>query len=280
MPELHAGVEDWFQDGSATDAANPPFAAHLFGPFRIHRDGDALNDAAGLRRTSARTLLKWFLLNPGVRVESVELDAMLWPSRRSRTCSNRLHVTLHYLRHLLEPNLAARQPSTFIRSDGKRRYWFDFAGSWWTDVAEVERLLAAGKAAEKSGDAEAAMAAYEKLLDYYDQTFLTENLFDDAFDSSRATHDVAHREVEERLLRVYLTQGLAHKALTTAWAILDRDPFSEAASTAIAEISLLQGNVLAARTQFAGYMETVHRELGVYPSQATRQLWDRIERAG
>lgn len=264
---------------SAAGSSTHQFAACLFGPFQISRDGDPLNDDAGLRRTSARTLLKWFLLNPDVRSESSELCELLWPGRRSRGSLNQLHVTLYYLRHLLEPALAARQPSTFIHSDGKGRYWFDFTGCWWTDVTEVERLFAAGKNAEAKSDVETAITAYRALLGYYRQTFLPENLFDEAFHSSRAAVDVAHQDVENRLLRLYLARGLSHEALPIALSILERDPFSEEASTAVAEVSLLQGNVLSARAQLASYLETVHRELGADPSRTVLQLWERIERA-
>ncbi|MGY2063869.1 AfsR/SARP family transcriptional regulator, partial [Nocardia gipuzkoensis] len=167
---------------------------HLFGPFRLSRDGDPLDEVAGLGRASARTLLKWFLLHPGVRIGSRELCELLWPGRGGNV--NRLHVTLHHLRHLLEPNLAARHPSTFLRSDGKGLYWFDFADRWWTDVIEVDRLYAAGKAAEADGDSENAIDAYEALLAYHHRTFLPENLFDAAFDSARAAHEVLHRDAQ------------------------------------------------------------------------------------
>ncbi|MFH5232878.1 AfsR/SARP family transcriptional regulator [Antrihabitans spumae] len=241
------------------------------------RDGNPLKDAAVLGRTSARTLLKWFLLHPGVRVESATLCEILWPDKQHPSNpTNRLHVTLHYLRHLLEPGLAARQPSAFIRSDGKGWYYFDFAGRWWTDVGEVERLFAEGKAAEARADAECAIASYERLLDYYDRTFLTENLFDKAFDSSRTVHDVAHHTAESRLLRLYLAQGLTHKALSCALSVLDRDPYSEEASMAIAEVSLLQGNTVTARSQLADHLTTMRQELGVNPSPSASHLWGRI----
>lgn len=279
MPGQRGDVPSEAHSESAAGSASHRFAARLFGPFQISRDGDPLNGAAELRRTSARTLLKWFLLNPDVRVESSELCELLWRERNSRSNLNQLHVTLHYLRRLLEPTLAARQPSTFIRSDGRGRYWFDFTGCWWTDVTEVERLFAAGKDAEAKGDAKTAITSYEALLGYYRQTFLPENLFDEAFDSARTAFDVAHQNAESRLLRLYLIRGLPHEALPIALSILDRDPLSEEASTALAEVSLLQGNVLSARAQLAGYLETVRRELGVGPSRTVRQLWERIERA-
>jgi DNA-binding SARP family transcriptional activator len=267
------------QRPSMTKTTSEKYEAQLFGPFQILRNGKPLNDPA-LGRTSVRILLTWFLLNPGVHFESAELCELLWPSRRPANRSNRLAVTLHYLRHLLEPELGRRQPSKFIRSDGHGRYWFDYAGCWWTDVLDVERLFAAAKTAETKGDASAAITSYERLLDYYSQTFLPENLFDEVFDSVRAAQDVVHHTAQSRLLRLYLRRGLPHKVLSCALSVQDRDPYAEEAATAIAELNLLQGNTLAARTQLAGYVQTVHRELGVDPSPEVMRLWERVRRAG
>lgn len=279
MPERRAGPLDEVPGGPVTGTAGHRYTARLYGPFRVSRDSKLLNDAAAMGRTSARTLLKWFLLHPGVHVEPLDLCELLWPERVPRRQLNRLHVTLHDLRYLLEPKLTARQPSTFIRSDGKRGYRFDFDNRWWTDIIEIDRLLARGRRAEANEDLETAIASYEQLLDYYSRTFLPENLFDKAFDSCRTAYDVAQRDTENRLLRLYAIFGLTHKALPIALSVLERDPYSEEASTAIAEANLLQGNVLAARTRLATYAETVKRELGVDPGQATLRLRERIERA-
>lgn len=273
-----------FRQRPNAEAATPSnferhrYEAHLFGPFQIWRDDNSLERAAALSRTSTRTLLKWFLLNPGVRIDSSDLCEILWRDPKPRNNPNRLHVTLHYLRHLLEPGLASREPSTYIRSDGKGRYWFDISDCWWTDVLEVERLFAAGKQAEANEDAESAIALYEGLLDYFDLTFLPENLFDEAFDSARTAHDVIHHTAQSRLMSLYLQRGLIHKALPCALTVLDRDPYSEQAAIAIVEVSLLQGNILAARTQLADYLDTVRREIGADPSPAVLQLWERIRR--
>lgn len=280
MTEDHLRSSDEARHPHTSDLEPPRFTARFFGPFQVLRNGVPLDDAAGLGRTSARTLLKWFLLNPGVRVESPELYELLWPVRRARSNPNRLHVTLHYLRHLLEPGLNTREPSTFIRSDHKGLYWFDFADRWRTDALEVDQLLAAGRDADTAGDLEQAIRSYEILMDYYERTFLPENLFDEAFAAPRTAYEVAHREVEMRLLQLYLVRGLNHKALPIALSALDRDPYSEAAAVAIAEVSLRQGNTLAARTQLAGYLETIRRELGVNPSGHALRLWERIQRAG
>jgi DNA-binding SARP family transcriptional activator len=73
-----------------------------------------------------------------------------------------------------------------------------------------------------------------------------------------------------------LAEGLTHKALSCALSVLDRDPYSEEASTAIAEVSLLQGNTVTAQSQLADYLTTMQRELGLNPSRTALQLLERI----
>src|SRR5215216_3673014 len=106
------------------------FQAWLFGPFRVLRDGAEIADPAW-GRTSARTLLKWFLLNPGHTFSAAELCGVLWAGQSVTESLNKLHVTLHHLRHALEPDLPGRRPSSFIRTGDTSRYWFDPVDCWW-----------------------------------------------------------------------------------------------------------------------------------------------------
>ncbi len=253
----------------------PRYEAHCFGPFRVRRDGTALPDA-DFRRGTAKTLLKWFLLNPGVRAGGRELCEALWPDRPTASSSRLLHVTLHDLRHALEPALAARQASTFICSDGAGRHWFDDAGCWRVDVDEADRVSAQAAQAERNADHDAAIASYERLLGYYEQTFLPENIYDDTFACQRATREVAEADVLRRLLLLYLAEGLDHKALTLGLAMQERDPHSEEAIAAIAEVNLRQGNSLAARWHLEGFLRGLHQDTGLKPGPRLLGLWQTV----
>jgi len=261
--------------GPTSAATAPHYEALFFGTFQVRRDGSRLS-AAALNRASARTLLKWFVLQPGTRFEAHELCEILWPGQKPKDTLNRLHMAVHHLRHLLEPELAARQPSLFIRPTANGQYSFDFAGRWRTDVLEAERLLGGGKAAETEGDDAAAIAAYEGVLGYHERTFLAEDLYSEAFDPLRAEYEVSHDTVQSKLLHLYLASGITYKALTCALSMQERNPYSEEAATTLAEISLRLGNPLSARLQLQSYLETVQRELGVAPGTGALRLYERI----
>src|SRR5262245_49891107 len=147
--------------GRAGRSASAPlghFQAWLFGPFRVARDGVEITDADWSRK-SARTLLKWFLVSPDRQFSGAELCAVLWAGRPGGGTARNLHVTLHFLRHVLEPDLPRRRPSSFIRTDDTGRYWFDPLDHWWTDAGEMERLWQSAHASGERGDSDAAIGS-------------------------------------------------------------------------------------------------------------------------
>ncbi|MER7756984.1 BTAD domain-containing putative transcriptional regulator [Kitasatospora sp. NPDC097643] len=258
-------------------AAPTTHQAQLFGLFRVVRDGSPLGDPAW-GRASARTLLKWFLLNPGQRFRPTELSEVLWPGC-TRSPANRLHVTQHALRHALEPELPSRRPSTFIRSDADGRSWFDPGDRWWTDVDEVARLAKAARAAQDGGDTAAAITCYERMLAHYSRGFLPEDLYEDAFTPFRTAHDLAHSETLRRLLRLYRGTGQRYEALNCAMGILDRDPYSEEAVVSVVEVQVEQGCVTAAISELERFVRTVERDLGTPPSRELLTLQERVRHA-
>jgi DNA-binding SARP family transcriptional activator len=256
--------------------ARQEYEAWLFGPFRVHRGGAPLGDPRG-GRASARTLLKWFLLNPRLEFRDIELSEVLWPGCAGNR-ANRLHVTQHSLRRVLEPELASRQPSRFIRSD-PGRYWFDPADCWWTDLDDVALLSKSACAARRAGNTTPAIASYERLLAYYDQGFLPEEVYQDAFAVFRAAHERGHEEALLQLLRLHRQAGHLYEALTCAMRILDRDPYSEEAATSVVEIHLEQGSLTGAISQLEQFVRTLQEDLGVAPSRELLALRERVRRA-
>jgi DNA-binding SARP family transcriptional activator len=258
-------------DAEPGGAIGSRYEARLFGPFRVLRDGVPIGGSAGLGRASARTLLKWFLLTPGTSMTRVELARLLWPDLDLEVGQRRVYSTLHYLRRFLEPELSARQPSSFIRSDDGR-YRFDPAGRWFSDVASIGQLLAEARSARRGGDTEGAIRALEGVVDCYRQTFLPEDVYDDRFADARASFDVANEDAQSLLLELYLAGGLDDKALGCGLALLERDPYSEVAVTAIAQVYLRQGNPAAASQQLDLFRRHLSRDLGTQPGPQVCRL--------
>lgn len=251
------------------------YEASFFGPFFITRDGRPLEESAW-RRNTALMLLKWFLLNPAERFSTQELCAMFWPTSTLKSAANSLHVTLHHLRHALEPELPPGCPSTFIRHDKRKYYRFDLRDLWWTDVLEVQALSAAARDADSNGPTAVAIALYNQLVAYYRRTFLPEDVYEDFFSPYRHQHELAYAQALKHLMRLYLRDGSFSAALSCALHVLDTDPYNEDAVRTIVQVYLRQGYVTGAVTQLDDFLQVLKHDLDLEPSNELLALRDTI----
>ena len=150
------------------------YRGYLFGPFRLFRGEQAIGDLMQ-RRNKARMILKWFLLNPGKLGSADEFIDLFWPEISPEKTLGNFHVTMHCLRHMLEPTLNARQESAFIRRKPNNFYWFQTDESWWTDTSDVEMLLERARAYDVQGDNRRASYYYRKVASYCSRGFLPED---------------------------------------------------------------------------------------------------------
>src|SRR5581483_5838624 len=100
------------------------YKVHFFGLFRVLRDNQPLGEPVW-RRNKAKSLLKWFLLNTGRMFSADQLIKSFWPDMTRASAERNFHVSIHYLRHLLEPDLPPRHESTYIRRNKDNLYWFE-----------------------------------------------------------------------------------------------------------------------------------------------------------
>lgn len=261
--------------GTASSPRSESYEASLFGPFRITLSGRPLGEPTW-RRNRARTLLKWFLVNPAELFSEEQLCFLFWPDRGREKAANNLHVTLHYLRHVLEPSLAPRCPSTFIRRNGQGYYWFDPQDLWWTDVLEVRALSAAAKEARRKGEISRAIALYEQSIAYYRLTFLPEDVYEDVFATHRCEHDIAHTESLNQLMHLYLRVGQLPSALSCAMQVLSIDPYREDAVKTIVHVYLRQGNFTSALRQLDDFLDTLRQDGSLAPDHELLTLRSNI----
>lgn len=242
------------------------YQAHFFGLFRVTLAQQPLGEP-GWRRNKARTLLKWFLLNPGDLFEIEQLARLLWPQTAASSAISNLHVTIHYLRHMLEPDLAAGRPSTFIRRNRHNYYWFELNDAWWTDVLDVHYLRSHLKEAGQIGDIAQATACANQLLAYYELKFLPEDVYEDLFAPFRRQHEYAHLQLLEQLIESCTAAEYYDDALSYALRMRTLDPYSEIAVKTIAHIHLLQGNTTAAIRQIDTFQRFLKLDMGVEPGE-------------
>ena len=258
--------------------AHARYNAFFFGPFRITRDEQPLGEP-NWRRNKAKALLKWFLLNPGDLFSVEQLSRLFWPESSQKVATSNLHVTLHYLRYVLEPDLEHGKPSTFVRRNRHNYYWFDLGGVWWSDVSEVEYLSTRAKEAERRENLAETIALSNQLLAYYNLGFLPEDIYEDAFSPYRRQHEYTYIRLIEHLLQLYVRVEQQDEALSCALHLLSVDPYNENAVKAMVHIYLHQGNITGALRQLNDFQRSLQQDLGVEPEGEVLTLRETILRA-
>jgi DNA-binding SARP family transcriptional activator len=150
------------------------YRAYFFGPFRFFCGEQSIGELMQ-RRNKARMILKWFLLNPGKVGSADEFIDLFWPDIALDQAMGNFHVTMHYLRHMLEPSLHARQESAFIHRKPNNFYWFEMDERWWMDTRDLELLLERARTYDAQRDERRAAYYYRKIANYCPQGFRLED---------------------------------------------------------------------------------------------------------
>lgn len=264
-----------------TPAADAPVRnwARFFGPFEVLRDSEPFAREA-MNRSSSRVLLQWFLLHPETPITAAEAVDLLWRRPAGAEAAGRLHGPLHHLRRALEPERAPRSQSRYIKTDGAGVYWFHPCGEWDSDFGQAQKLLAQAEGHQAAADPGRAIAALERYMALCRNQFLPEDLYEDRFQDVRAEHEVALHRAQVQLLRLYMSQGMCHRALSHALSVQEGDPCNEAAAMTIAQVHLRNGQPAAAARQLEQFISTVTAELGTTPGPRLQGLLHRIRERG
>jgi DNA-binding SARP family transcriptional activator len=251
------------------------YRAYIFGKFRLLCLEQPVKEAMW-RRNKAKSLLKWFLLNPGKLCSADEFIDLFWPDVPLETAFGNLHVTMHCLRHLLEPALGPRESSTFIHRQANNFYWFDMNESWWIDTTDVQHLFETAHTFDTQGEDVKASFYYRKVVAHCAQGFLPEDEPEEWLRSYRQHFEYIYLQVLMRLIQLYQQRDELEDVLEYAYLALSQDPYCEPAIKAIIDVYFKQGNSAMALNRFDGFRALLHQELGVEPSKEMYALETKI----
>lgn len=251
------------------------YRAYLFGPFRLFRENVSIVEQMR-RRSKTGTLLKWFLLNPGKLASSDELLDLFWPDLSAETALGNLHVTLHYLRHLLQPELKARYESRFIHRRPNNFYWFDMDETWWADTVDVQQLFNTARSFDQQGSDIKASFYYRKVISYCISGFLPEDTSEEWLELYRRHYNHIYSQALQHMMQICTRRGELEEVVEYAYQALTVDPYCEPATKAIVDVYLQQGNVSAASQRLNDFCSFFQQTLGIDPGQDFHLLRDRI----
>lgn len=241
---------------------NALYRAYSFGQFRLLCQEKPIKETMW-HRNKVKALLKWFLLNPGRLCSADEFIDLFWPELSPEAAFGNLYVTMHCLRHLLEPSLGPRKASKFIRRQSNNFYWFDMDETWWTDIADVKHLFETAGTFDTYGDDVKASFYYRKLVSHCCLGFLPEDKSEQWLRPYRQHYDHIYLQVLVRLIQIYQQRGELEEILEYAYLALSLDPYCEPAMKAIIDVYFKQGDVGIAMRKLDDFHYFMRQELGM-----------------
>lgn len=254
------------------------YRAYLFGPFRVLR-GEEVVGQRGHRREKALLLLKWFLLNPGRPCSIDELIDLGWAQTTREKATGSIHVAMHCLRRMLEPDLPPGHDSSFVHRSGSTFYRFEPGQQWWTDADEVVRLFDRARASDRQGDGRRACFYYGRVTAHpLHRFFEGEEALESRLVPYRTRYETLHSQSLVRLMRLHRDRGEIEECLEYAYRMLTVNPYNELAATIIAEAHLTRGSSAHARQRLGTFLQSCVRRLGNENRTDVLALCDRAVR--
>lgn len=251
------------------------YRAYLLGQFRFLREEQSIAEEMH-RRSKAGTLLKWFLLNPGTLGSADEFIDLFWPDISSETALGNLHVTMHYLRRLLEPALAPRQKSRFIRRHANNFYSLQVDETWWIDTTELQQLFNTAREMDQQGYASKASFYYRKVISGCSLGFLPGDAGEQWLAPYRRLYERFYSQSLQHMIQLCTQKEEWDDVIEYAYQALAIDPYREPATKAIIHAHLQQGNISAANHALDGFCNFFQQTLGMEPGKDFHLLRKRI----
>ncbi|MFF3054778.1 ATP-binding protein [Streptomyces sp. NPDC057909] len=254
------GAED---TNDSTEPTPPLLRLHLFGGFRVTRDGGPpLADK--WPRPSARALVKLLAVSPGHSLHREQAMEICWPDSDAQAALGSLRVALHAARRAIEPELAPRASSSYLTGEGTLLRLDPH-----TVVIDADQAANLAEQALAGGSTEALTAA----LAAFTGKLLPEDRYAPWAEARREELSAMCDRVRLALAEAHLADGETELATEVALRAVAAAPAEERAHRVLIDAYLRQGLRRQAVRQYHLCREALDAELGVRPGPATEQLY-------
>jgi DNA-binding SARP family transcriptional activator len=251
-------------DGAAVQAVRAPFRIELFGNFSIRRGDEPLN---AVNTTRLQSLLAYLVLQRGMPQPREQVAFLLWPDSDEGQSRTNLRQLLHHFRRALPLECH------FLEIDHQTVRWRNDP-TCAVDVLEFDTALAEAEAAAKAADISTEIHALEQAARLYRDDLLPA-IYDEWLRHDRDAYRQKSAQVLARLASLLeKTQNYA-AAIRHVESLVAQDPLREAHHQHLIRLHMSNGDRASALRAYHQCMRVLRRELGVEPSGATRELFER-----
>lgn len=237
---------------------------------------------AGVNTPRLQSLLAYLVLHRDTPQLRQHLAFQFWPDAPEGQARNNLRQALHTLR------LALPDPTTFLASDASTLRWRPDAPCS-LDVAELERALAAAETAETAeamggtggtspDGRDTLRATLERAASLF-QADLLPSCYDEWIALERERLRLRFLRALDRLVALLEEEGDHAAAIGYARRMIRHDALNEDAYRRLMRLLARTGDRAGALRVYHACATALQRELGIAPSAATRQAYERLVRA-
>src|SRR6266851_2689339 len=217
-----------------TSSSDPLLRLYLFGPLRASVGGQVAIGEHFTRR-KAKALLALLYLERGRYIPKDELIERLWPNLEEMPAdSGRLKQTVLVLRRALEGGSSRRTGWQYIVERGGT-YYFNTQVAYKCDLEDFEQELKQAYADRQVGDAEAALAHFQRAFALRRSELLPEFRYDDWAGGHIGGEREQCLQALEDAARLYGARGDHTRAIELLKRAVREDPLRESSALQLME---------------------------------------------
>lgn len=214
-----------------------------------------------------QSLLAYLVLNGGAAQSREQLAFLLWPESSESQARTNLRQLLHHLRRALP------EECSLLSADNRTVQWRREACT--VDVVEFDEAMERAATAEKRGDAIAESSALIEAVRLY-QDDLVRGLYDEWLLPRREHYKQRMSYALRRLALLLEERGDFAGGIQYAERLVAQDPLRETHHQLLIRLHRDNNDRASALRAYHQCMRVLRRELGVEPSAATREMFEKI----
>ena len=218
-----------------------------------------------LKTSSYQALLAYLVTHAAQLHSRKSLALKFWPDSTEAQALTNLRKALHTVRHALPDG------DCFLDVTRRTVQWRPDAPCS-VDVWEFETAVTQS---QQTNFTEEQQAFLEEAISAYQGDFLP-GFYEDWVLAARETYRAHYLSALDRLLLLHEGERRYMEAITLAKKLLREDPLHEAAYRRLMRLQSLAGNVAGALRTYHTCSSHLKRELGVDPSPATQEAYERL----
>ncbi len=222
----------------------------------------------GFERPRLQSLFAYLVLHPHIAHSRAHLAYTFWPDSTEPQALTNLRKHLHLLRH------AIPEVDQFLHADTVTLGW-QANSPYSLDVQEFTETLAEADLAESNGNLLKLRLCLERVELLY-QGELLPDLYDDWVLEEREGLHQQFAQAMNRLIELLESQREYAPAVRHAQRLLRSDPLNETTYCDLMRLYALNGERAAAVRTYHTCATLLQRELGVSPSEATQEIYQKL----